>query len=89
MRSVVITWTEVSTHSVVVNVPADFDPEATRSVGWPGAAWGVEDPAVPTPTRRACRCPSAVLSDSGCATPLPAIDPATVYCNQWFPNQRS
>lgn len=27
MRSVVISWTEVSTHSVTVTVPADFDPE--------------------------------------------------------------
>lgn len=27
MRSVVISWTEVSTHSVTVTVPADFRPE--------------------------------------------------------------
>lgn len=27
MRSVVISWTEVSTHSVTVTVPADFSPE--------------------------------------------------------------
>ncbi|KLL95201.1 hypothetical protein NJ76_29010 [Rhodococcus sp. IITR03] len=30
MRSVVIEWTEVSSHRVVVNVPADFDPEAVE-----------------------------------------------------------
>ncbi len=26
MRSVVVSWMEVSAHSVTVNVPADFDP---------------------------------------------------------------
>ncbi|WP_342661691.1 hypothetical protein Rruber_05489 (plasmid) [Rhodococcus ruber] len=30
MRSVVIEWTEVSSHCVVVNVPADFDPEVVE-----------------------------------------------------------
>lgn len=30
MRSVVIEWTEVSSHRAVVNVPADFDPEVVE-----------------------------------------------------------
>lgn len=30
MRSVVIEWIEVSSHRVVVNVPADFDPEVVE-----------------------------------------------------------
>lgn len=30
MRSVVIEWTEVSSHCAVVNVPADFDPEVVE-----------------------------------------------------------
>ncbi|WKX02061.1 hypothetical protein Q3O43_29345 (plasmid) [Rhodococcus aetherivorans] len=40
MRSVVVEWTEVSSHSVVVNVPADFDPEV---VDLGDALGGLED----------------------------------------------
>jgi len=39
MRSVVVTWTEVSSHCVVVNVPAEFDPEV---VEWGDALGGLE-----------------------------------------------
>ncbi|BDB61047.1 hypothetical protein RDE2_28410 [Rhodococcus sp. RDE2] len=47
MRSVVIEWTEVSSHCAVVNVPADFDPEVVElgvnRLGFDAASFLEED----------------------------------------------